>query len=213
MDYKDELKPLANGLHNVLSNYKNNDGSLDKLINEGKDIENEINVKLFEATTKLSNAKYPKSSGYSAEFKAIGESQKNRAYSLLGKNIGLIKSELKRSMDAGDYDFFFTLSEAEFTSDRPDSEKAQLSKLYREGLAKTGAQDVQETLKQAKVLKEQATAIVGGYATFGKAHGITEEDLRKQYIIKCEMAKTTSEIGCVKELDLNNRPVFEKFTE
>jgi len=213
MDYKDELKPLANGLHNVLSNYKNNGGSLDKLINAGKEVENQINSKLLAATTNLNNAKYPRSSGYSTEFKAIGESQKNRAYILLGKNIGLIKSELKKSMDAGDYDFFFTLSEAEFSSDRPDPEKAQLTELYREGMAKTGAQGAQETLKQASILKDQVTAIVGGYGSYGTPHGITEDDLKKEFVDKCEKVRHTSEIGYTKDLGLNNRPEFEKFTE
>jgi len=214
MDYKDELKPFANGLHNVLSNYKNDDNqSLDKLINAGKDIQNEINVKLFEATAKLSNAKYPKSSGYSAEFKAIGESQKNRAYSLLGKNIGLIKSELKKSMQAGDYDFFFTLSEGEFASDRPDSEKVQLTEVYREAMANTGAQGAQETLKQASILKSQAEAITGGYGSYAIPHGITEDDLKKEFVDKCEMVKHTSEIKYTKDLGLNNRPEFEKFAE
>jgi len=210
MDYRDELKPFANGLHNVLSNYKNNGGSLDKLINAGKDIQNEINVKLFEATAKLSNAKYPKSSGYSAEFKAIGESQKNRAYSLLGKNIGLIKSELKKSMDAGDYDFFFTLSEGEFASDRADSEKAQLTELYREAMANTGAQGAQETLKQASILKDQVTAIVGGYASYAIPHGITEDDLKKEFVDKCEKLRHTSEIGYVKDSSLRTNPDFNK---
>jgi len=214
MDYNEQLKPLANGLHNVLSNYKNNENqSLDKLISAGKEVENQINVKLFEATAKLSNAKYPKSSGYSADFKAIGESQKNRAYSLLGKNIGLIKSELKKSMDAGDYDFFFTLSEAEFSSDRPDSEKAQLTEVYREAMANTGAQGVQETLKQASILKDQVTAIVGGYGSYAIPHGITEDDLKKEFVDKCEKARHTSEIGYTKDLELNNRPEFEKFAE
>jgi len=214
MDYKDELKLQANGLHSLLSNYKNNENqSLDKLIRAGKEVENQINSKLLEATTKLNNAKYPHSSGHSTEFRAIGESQKNRAYNLLGKNIGLIKSELKKAMDARDYDFFFTLSEAELSSDRKDLEKLQLSEIYNEAMNKTGAQSAQETLKQASILKSQAEAITGGYGSYGTPHGITEDDLKKEFVDKCEKVRHTSEIGYTKDLGLNNRPEFEKFTE
>jgi len=39
------------------------------------------------------------------------------------------------------------------------------------------------------------------------------ELIKKEFIDKCENARHVAEIGYTRDLELNNRPVFEKFTE
>lgn len=206
----DELHTLDNKLNYALGEFKNNESSPDKLISAGKDIERRINVQILNATTTLKNSKYPKSNSFSKDLKSDGESQKSRAYVLMDKNIELVKSELGKEIEHKNWDFVFTLTEAVFSSDRPDIEKNSLSNLYSSALVGSGAKGADEQLKQAGVLKEQVAAMIAGTPVY-QPHGITGDGLRQQYIDNIERAKNVAEITYVQSLENPMRPEFQKF--
>jgi len=102
------------------------------------------------------NSKYPKASSYDNAIKLVGEAQRTRAYTLLSQDISVIKNEMKRGIDEGNFDFVFTLAEGVYNNNRfSNSEQYSIDKIFREALEKQRIfEKAKEKNKLGFVLKE-----------------------------------------------------------
>lgn len=160
-----ELYSVKNRIDTLLNEYRQNKISDSSFIDEVRTANAVLKSTMLELNNKIQSKKFPRSSaGYSKELLLAGELAKQRAYQLLTtKDEELIKSELKKEAKQGNYDFCFTLSEAVFRSNMPDSFKAGLSNLYVDLLNNSGVSDPMEELEKAKVVKTQTDSIENNY--------------------------------------------------
>jgi len=155
------LRTIQSNIDAIQTSYNSKRLTDSQLKEEALKLSAELQSQIIQANSKINMAKYPRGSkSHSQESLRLSELSKQRAYSLLNAPLSLIKSEIKKENEAGNYDFSFTLLELIFASDRPDAVKGGLSNTYSQLKEVTKVNEYEDEKNQAIILQKHVNAMV-----------------------------------------------------
>jgi hypothetical protein len=196
------LKSIQSNIDSIQIDYTNKRIDDKGLANEARKLSAELQSQITQANSQINMAKYPRGSkGYSPESLRLSELTKQRAVMMIDKPLSLIKSEIIKEADTGNYDFCFTLCELIFASDRPDSIKALLSNTYKKLKDVTKVTEYEDEKNQALILQRHVNAMV-------------EFEGTENLLTKAAMIRSQAEIKYTRAKDNDaTAPEFQKFRE
>ena len=151
MLYEKSTQSLENEMEASLNKFKSGEIKAVDCYNDLLQIERELENTLERQNKSFRSAKYPLSSHYSVEKQTLGQLHVNRATSLIGQNIDLIRGELQEAVNSDKFDFAFSLISQINKSDKyTNAEKQNLHRIYDQAIKKTNLLDKYEQREKTK---------------------------------------------------------------
>lgn len=154
------LNNIHNGTTNLLQRYRDGKIDLNKLKEEVEQLRSESTLHKGQLEIDLDRIKRPLAGHYEKDYKAMGESQNQRAYLLLGQDIDVIQYEVAQGIRNKEFDFVFKMLDLVKHSGKSEIEKNRLNPHIEMALKESGADKVIYDLNQARVIHKNTESLV-----------------------------------------------------